>query len=200
MIAPRVDGVVDPPVLPPNAAGLYAISGAGFAPSAATTLKFGSVSLNYTSAPTPGNGEFNVNATGTGITFKPPSSAPGAYSVLLAVNGFAASTGWVVVTIMNCPRLNFTTSRMSAPSPTARRLLALTRLRARVSRCGSSICGKPGGPARIRVRRSEARRGRAPARAGRRCATPRAAFHAESTTELSEQPGGEELAAIRAGS
>ena len=98
VIAPRIDGVVDPPVLAPNAAGLYAISGAGFTPSAATTLKFGSVSLNYTSAPTPGNGEFNVNATGTGITFKPPSSAPGAYSVLLAVNGYAASTGWVVVT------------------------------------------------------------------------------------------------------
>jgi hypothetical protein len=98
VIAPRVDGVVDPPVLTPDAAGLYAITGAGFLPSPATTLKFGSVSLNYSSAATPGAAEFTVNATGTGIVFKPPSSAPGAYPVLLAVNGFAASTGWVVVT------------------------------------------------------------------------------------------------------
>lgn len=96
VVAPRVDGVTDPPVLTPNGTGLYAITGAGFLPSTATTLKFGSVPLNYSSAATPAAGEFNVNATGTGITFKPPSSTPGTYPILLAVNGFAASSGWVV--------------------------------------------------------------------------------------------------------
>jgi hypothetical protein len=96
VIAPQVAGVTDPPLLKPNA-GLYVIRGAGFVPSTATTLKFGSVMLNYSAAATPGVGEFIVNATATGITFQAPSAAPGEYPVLLAVNGFAASTGWVAV-------------------------------------------------------------------------------------------------------
>jgi len=98
VIAPRVDGVTNPPLLAPNASGLYAITGAGFVPSTATTLTFGTLPLAYSTASTPGVGEFNVNAKGTGISFKPPSAAPsGSYPVLLAVNAIAASTGWVVV-------------------------------------------------------------------------------------------------------
>jgi hypothetical protein len=97
VIAPQVDGVTNPPLLEPDASGLYRIAGAGFLPSNATTLKFGTASLSYSTATTPGAGEFNVNATGTAISFKPPSATQGSYPVLLAVNGFAASTGWVVV-------------------------------------------------------------------------------------------------------
>ena len=98
-VAPRVDKVVNPPLLPAGADGLYAIAGAGFIPAAAaTTLSFGTVALTYSTAATPAAGEFTVNAAGDAIGFLPPAaSAPGSYPIQLAVNGNAASTGWVVV-------------------------------------------------------------------------------------------------------
>ena len=48
--------------------------------------------------PHPAPAEFTVNATGTGDQLQTAELRAGAYPVLLAVNGFAASTGWVVVT------------------------------------------------------------------------------------------------------
>jgi len=96
LIAPRVDGVVNPPQLTPNAIGVYAISGAGFAP-ATTTLSFGATPLTYTAAPTPAAGQFTVSGGGT-IDFVAPATAThGSYPILLAVNGVAATTGWVVL-------------------------------------------------------------------------------------------------------
>jgi hypothetical protein len=98
VIAPRVDGVTNPPLLAPNSGGLYSITGAGFIPSAATTLTLGTVPLTYTSAATPAPGNYNVNAAGTGVSFVLPGViAAGSYPVLLAVNGVAATAGWVVV-------------------------------------------------------------------------------------------------------
>jgi Pvc16 N-terminal domain len=98
-VAPRVDDVVNPPILPANAGGFYAIAGAGFVPAAAaTTLGFGGVALTYSAAATPAAGEFTVDAAGEAIVFLPPAATPpGSYPIQLAVNGISASTGWVVV-------------------------------------------------------------------------------------------------------
>jgi hypothetical protein len=97
VIASRVDNVTNPPVLNPDASGLYTIAGAGFVPGA-TTLSFGATALTYVNAATPAAGQFTVNASGTTISFLPPASmTAGSYPVLIAVSGFAASTGWVVV-------------------------------------------------------------------------------------------------------
>jgi hypothetical protein len=96
-IAPRIDGVTSPPILSANAAGLYVMTGAGFVASSATTVSLGGSGLAYTGTATPGHGEFTVDSAGTQITFLPPTAIPsGAYPVLLAVNGVAATTGWVV--------------------------------------------------------------------------------------------------------
>lgn len=97
VIAPRVDGVTNPPLLAADPSGRYAIAGAGFVP-ASTSLSFSATALTYTAAASPVAGQFTVNAAGTGISFVPPAAAPsGSYPVLLAVGGIAASTGWVVV-------------------------------------------------------------------------------------------------------
>lgn len=95
-IAPRVDGVTNPPALAKNAAGVYPIAGGGFIADPATTLSLGSTALAY-SATGPGPGQFTIDPTGTQIAFLPPAAiASGAYPVLLAVNGVAATAGWVV--------------------------------------------------------------------------------------------------------
>ncbi len=96
-IAPLVSGVVSPPLLSPDATGLYTVAGAGFMPSTSTSVSLGTNALSYTAA-SPAAGQFAVNAAGTAITFIPPAAIPaGSYPVLLAVNGIAAATGWVVV-------------------------------------------------------------------------------------------------------
>jgi hypothetical protein len=97
LIAPRVDNVTNPPLLSADASGLYSIVGAGFVPGA-TTLSFGATALTYVNAATPSAGQFTVDASGAAISFLPPAAAAaGSYPVLIAVSGFAASTGWVVV-------------------------------------------------------------------------------------------------------
>lgn len=96
VVAPAVLGVPNPPILVPDASGIYTIQGGGFVP-AATQLSFGAMPLLAGTAP-PGSGEFNVDAGGLTITFKPPVAAvAGSYPILVRVNGVAASTGWVVV-------------------------------------------------------------------------------------------------------
>jgi hypothetical protein len=95
-IAPRVDGVTDPPTLGKGASGFYPIHGGGFVAGQATTLSLGSKALAY-SAAGPGAGQFTVDPTGTQIAFLPPlGMAAGVYPVQLAVNGVAATAGWVV--------------------------------------------------------------------------------------------------------
>jgi hypothetical protein len=97
VIAPRIDNVINPPLLAPDASGLYTIVGAGFVPSA-TTLSFGATALTYVNASTPSAGQFTVDTSGATISFLPPvAAAAGSYPLLVAVSGFAASTGWVVV-------------------------------------------------------------------------------------------------------
>ena len=96
LVAPRVDGVLTPPVLTPNAVHVFTIKGAGFAPSA-TTLSFGPTPLTLTAAPTPAAGEFTVAGGNTVSFMAPTGAASGSYPILLAVNGVAATTGWVVV-------------------------------------------------------------------------------------------------------
>jgi len=96
VVAPRIDGVPNPPILQPDGSGLYTIQGGGFVP-AGTQVSFGTTPLTANAGP-PAPGEFNVDASGTAITFKPPAGAiAGAYPVLIGVNGIPASTGWVVV-------------------------------------------------------------------------------------------------------
>jgi hypothetical protein len=97
-IAPRVDGVTNPPQLLPDNTGLFAIDGAGFV-SAATIVALGNLPLTKTAAAVPAAGEFTVNAAGSAITFKLPNPQPpaGEYPVLIQVNGIAAAPGWVVV-------------------------------------------------------------------------------------------------------
>jgi hypothetical protein len=96
LVAPRVDGVANPPKLTPDGTGLYSITGAGFAPAAATKVTFGAAPLGFTGG-APGAGQFNVDGPGQTITFKaPPGATKGAYPILVTVNGVAATTGWVV--------------------------------------------------------------------------------------------------------
>jgi hypothetical protein len=96
-VAPRVDNVAMPPVLPPNAAGIYSIAGAGFVP-ATTIVALGALPLAKTGAPTPAAGQFTVNAAGSAISFMLPSPKPpsGDYPVLVQANGIAAEPGWIV--------------------------------------------------------------------------------------------------------
>ncbi|HEY1880031.1 MAG TPA: DUF4255 domain-containing protein [Caulobacteraceae bacterium] len=96
MVAPRVDGVVNPPKLTPDASLIYTIHGAGFSQTA-STLTFGTTPLAYTGAASPGVGQFTVDGAGQTIAFKKPAAAgAGDYPILLTVGGVAASTGWVV--------------------------------------------------------------------------------------------------------
>jgi hypothetical protein len=96
-IAPRVDGVTNPPLL--NAvAGVYTVTGGGFAPAAAVSLALGTAALALSAAAAPSAGNFVIGAGGTALSFVAPSAlAKGFYPMLLAVNGIAASIGWVVV-------------------------------------------------------------------------------------------------------
>jgi Pvc16 N-terminal domain len=97
-IAPRVDNVAIPPVLVPDPnTFIYAIAGAGFAPTA-TTVAIGPAPLTKSAMPTPNAGEFTVDAAGTAISFKLPSPPPpsGSYPVLIQVNGIMAHPGWIV--------------------------------------------------------------------------------------------------------
>jgi hypothetical protein len=94
-IAPRIDGVTNPPTLAPDGTGLYAIAGAGFAVGAATKVSFGATALQYTPG-APIAGQFAVDAAGKQITFRAPNAATqGAYPIPVSVNGVAATTGWV---------------------------------------------------------------------------------------------------------
>jgi hypothetical protein len=96
MIAPRIDGVVNPPVLAPDSAGIYTINGAGFV-AAATAVSFGATPLT-SAAGSPGPGEFSVNAAGTTINLQAPAAvSAGSYPLQISVSNCPASTGWVVV-------------------------------------------------------------------------------------------------------
>ena len=97
-IAPRVDGVTNPPMLNPDGTGTYAVTGGGFAPAAAVSLALGTVALALSTAAAATAGDFVIGAGGTSLNFKAPAGlAKGSYPMLLAVNGIAASIGWVVV-------------------------------------------------------------------------------------------------------
>jgi hypothetical protein len=95
-IAPLVTGVAIPPQLLPNAAGVYAIAGAGFAP-AQTIVALGTTPLAKVAGPAPAAGQFTVTATAIQFMLPSPAPANGAYPVLIQVNGIAAAPGWVVV-------------------------------------------------------------------------------------------------------
>jgi Pvc16 N-terminal domain len=95
-IAPRVDGVTNPPTLSPNSSGVFMLTGAGFQPNANTAITLGGTALTFSGAAAPSAGQFTVDAAGANIAFVPPTALPaGNYPVLLAVNGIAATTGWV---------------------------------------------------------------------------------------------------------
>jgi hypothetical protein len=97
-IAPRVDGVTNPPTLNANSSGVFSVTGAGFQPNANTGIVLGSNALAYTGAAAPSAGQFTVDAAGANIAFMAPAALPaGNYPVLLAVNGITATAGWVAV-------------------------------------------------------------------------------------------------------
>jgi hypothetical protein len=94
-IAPRVDGVTNPPQL--NAAEpskVFTLHGAGFIPSTGVTLALGAAVLTRSGTANPGC--FTVDPTT--ITFVAPTDlARGTYPLLLTVNGVAASIGWLAI-------------------------------------------------------------------------------------------------------
>ncbi|MEK6676304.1 MAG: DUF4255 domain-containing protein [Planctomycetota bacterium] len=88
-IAARIDPIVEPwtPL-----GGVFSFSGVGFV-TGATEVLIDTVSLTPIAPGTlPGIGEFTMNATGTSISFQPPSSmTPGIYFVRLRVKGVEGS-------------------------------------------------------------------------------------------------------------
>jgi hypothetical protein len=94
-IAPRVDGVTNPPQLKADpASNIFTVHGAGFIPSSGVTLALGAAVLTRSVPATPGC--FTVDPTT--ITFVAPTDlARGTYPLLLTVNGVAASIGWLAI-------------------------------------------------------------------------------------------------------
>lgn len=91
-IAPRVLVTADPPILAP-AGGLYSTDGLGFV-AGRTQLFLGTVELDE-SAGAPAAGEFDIDAAGALIRFRPPASAgAGLFAVRVRVNGVEADPGW----------------------------------------------------------------------------------------------------------
>jgi hypothetical protein len=96
VIAPAVSRLTTPPLLT-GTAGIYKIDGGGFVP-AETTLTLGTTALTRGTLTPPGAGDFYVDPAGAFVSFALPTGTPtGYYPVLLAVNGIAASGGWVAV-------------------------------------------------------------------------------------------------------
>jgi len=96
VIAPAVSGLKTPPILI-GSNGIYTIDGAGFVP-AETTLTIGTTALTRVAVTPPGGAEFYVDPAGAFVSFALPTGTPaGYYPVQLAVNGIAASGGWVAV-------------------------------------------------------------------------------------------------------
>ncbi len=95
-IAARVDPpttLTDPPLLTPDAGGLFTLSGAGFIADK-TEVILNTLPLSATNG-SPNAGEFNVNGTGTSITFKLPASIPsGQYTVRIQVNQVESAPAW----------------------------------------------------------------------------------------------------------
>jgi len=96
VIAPAVSGLTNPPLLT-GTAGIYTVDGGGFVP-AETTLTLGTTALTRGTITPPGAGDFYVDPAGAFVSFALPAGTPsGYYPVQLAVNGIAASGGWVAV-------------------------------------------------------------------------------------------------------
>ena len=94
-IAARLSGVASPPVLIPDATGLYTATGEGFYPGA-TALVMGTVGLAPAAAPNPGPGFFFVDAAGQTITFRRPALQPGRYFLRVRVSGVECPPAWWV--------------------------------------------------------------------------------------------------------
>jgi hypothetical protein len=93
-----VDHVANPPQLFAAGSGVFTVSGAGFMPATGVTLALGAASLSYSTAATPPAGGFTIDPAGATISFMAPTVlAAGTYPLLLAVNGIAASIGWLAV-------------------------------------------------------------------------------------------------------
>ena len=94
-IAARVDAptLTATPLLIPNGSGLFTLSGAGFI-AGKTEVILNTLPLTATSG-SPNAGEFNVNGSGTTITFKLPNNlAPGQYAVRIQVNQVESAPAW----------------------------------------------------------------------------------------------------------
>jgi hypothetical protein len=92
-IAPRIDGVANPPALTPSG-GVYTLHGAGFTANA-TQVLLNDVLL--TSAST--GGAVTIDAPGATIAFSLPTAPPlptGRYFVRVRVNGVEAPPSWWV--------------------------------------------------------------------------------------------------------
>jgi Pvc16 N-terminal domain len=95
----RVAALVDAPsltatpLLTPDAGGVFTLSGAGFI-AGNTEVILSTIPLTATSS-SPNAGEFNVNASGTVITFKLPASiVSGQYTVRIQVNQVESAPAW----------------------------------------------------------------------------------------------------------
>jgi hypothetical protein len=94
-LAPRVDVGASPPILTPDAGGLFSLGGVGF--GAGTQVALGAQVLTSTTTTPPAAGDFNVGGSGTTISFMPPAGIPsGRYSVRVSTNGVQAAPAWWV--------------------------------------------------------------------------------------------------------
>jgi hypothetical protein len=89
---PRIDGVIDPPLLVPAGSGIYTLNGVGFTPGA-VGVALDTVALISAASPTAGR--FTVNGAGTQVQFRRPASmAAGRYPVWVSVGGVAGPPVW----------------------------------------------------------------------------------------------------------
>jgi hypothetical protein len=94
-IAARLSGVANPPLLTPDATGLYTVTGEGLFPGA-TALAMDTVGLALAAASNPAPGFFFVDAAGQTITFRRPALQTGRYYLRIRVSGVECPPAWYV--------------------------------------------------------------------------------------------------------
>jgi hypothetical protein len=96
-VAARIDGLLTPPELVPDAGGLYTVKGVGFT-TAATDVMLGDVPLARV-AGAPAAGEFQIDPTETSFAFRPPNSLPaGRHFLHVRVNRIPSPPSWYIQT------------------------------------------------------------------------------------------------------
>ena len=91
-IAAAITGVANPPLIT-DVAGLFTFAGAGFVPGS-TELLLDTIALTAVGG-APASGEFQIQAGGTGISFRSPTGlATGRYPLRVRVNQVESAPSW----------------------------------------------------------------------------------------------------------